>query len=292
MMDFSAPYAAPAKLNLMLRVVGRRADGYHLLQTVLRFIDYGDTLRFRVRGDGVIARVNEVPGVPADADLCVRAARLLREVSGTVLGADIALDKRLPLGGGLGGGSSDAATTLLALNGLWKTAIPRSQLMDLAVKLGADVAVFVFGKNALAEGIGEQLTALELPPAWYVVLCPPVVVSTATVFSHPELKRDSKKAIIRGFSEAGTQLLAVNDLQPLVVKHYPEVARHLAWLEQKLAQQGAQHSGALMTGSGACVFASFEREGAARAVLAQRPPGMQGFVAQGLPHHPLHDLGV
>ncbi len=296
MMDFSAPYPAPAKLNLMLRVVGRRADGYHLLQTVLRFIDYGDTLRFRVRGDGVIARVNEVPGVPADADLCVRAARLLREVSGTALGADIALEKRLPLGGGLGGGSSDAATTLLALNGLWKTAIPRLQLIDLAVKIGADVAAFVFGKNALAEGIGEQLTALELPPAWYVVLCPPVVVSTAAVFSHPELKRDSKKAIILGFSGAAGRLLAVNDLQPLVVKHYPEVAQHLAWLEQKLAQKlaqnSAQHGGALMTGSGACVFASFETEDAARAVFAQRPPGMQGFVAQGLPHHPLHDLGV
>ena len=283
--SFSEAYAAPAKLNLMLRVVGRRSDGYHLLQTAFRFIDYGDALRFRVRGDGVIARVNEVAGVPPDSDLCMRAARALQQVSGTPLGADIWLDKRLPLGGGLGGGSSDAATTLLALNQLWKTALSRSQLIDLAVKLGADVPVFVFGDNALAEGIGEQLRAIDLPPAWYVVLCPPVAVSTVAVFTHPDLKRDSQKVTIQGFTDDGvlpSLHSAGNDLQALVVRQYPEVARHLAWL--------TQFGPSLMTGSGACVFASFGSEKAARQVIAQLPADMQGFVAQGLQRHPLHGL--
>jgi len=278
---FSEAYAAPAKLNLMLRVVGRRSDGYHLLQTVFRFIDYGDELRFRVRADGVIARVNDVPNVPAADDLCVRAAMALQQAAGTPLGADIYLGKRLPLGGGLGGGSSDAATTLIALNHLWKTALTRMQLLDLAAKLGADVPVFVFGENALAEGIGEQLHALELTPAWYVVLCPPVAVSTAAVFSHPDLKRDSPKVTIQGFTDAAYSSFG-NDLQALVVGQYPEVARHLEWL--------SQHGAALMTGSGACVFASYGSEKEARQVIAQLPPEMRGFVARGLSRHPLHGL--
>jgi len=279
-------YPAPAKLNLMLRVTGRRADGYHLLQTIFRFIDYSDTLRFHVRNDGVVARANDIPGVPPDTDLCVRAARLLQQVSGTSLGADIHLEKRLPMGGGLGGGSSDAATTLLVLNTLWKTALSRQQLIDLSVKLGADVPVFVFGRNALAEGIGEELQPLDLPPAWYVVLCPPVMVPTAAIFSHPELKRDSKKVILQGFSGArdgGSGVISElqNDLQPLVVKRYPEVARHLAWL--------SGFGPALMTGSGACVFAPFDSEQAAQQIFAQRPADMQGFVAKGLSQHPLYE---
>jgi len=285
MQGFSHPYAAPAKLNLMLRVTGRRTDGYHTLQTVFRFIDHGDELRFRVRSDGGIARVNAVPGVPEEADLCVRAARLLRQASGTLLGADIHLDKRLPMGGGLGGGSSDAATTLLALNALWKTGLSRTQLLDLAVKLGADVPVFVFGDNALAEGVGEQLQTLSLPPAWYVVLCPPVAVSTVAVFSHPELKRDSPKVTIQGFTGAGLSAFLGalgNDLQPLVVREFPEVARHVRWL--------ARFGAALMTGSGACVFASFGGEQDARRVMAQVPGDMRGFVARGLERHPLHGL--
>ncbi len=281
MSGFSEPFPAPAKLNLMLRVVGRRSDGYHLLQTVFRFIDYGDELRFRVRADGVIERANDVPGVPVADDLCVRAAQALRQASGTRCGADIFLDKRLPLGGGLGGGSSDAATTLIALNSLWKTRLSRAQLLDLAVKLGADVPVFVFGENALAEGIGEQLRALDLPAVWYVVLCPPVVVPTAAVFSHPDLKRDSQKVTIQGFT-GGVPGVAVNDLQPLVLRQYPEVARHLAWL--------AKSGDALMTGSGACVFAPFGSETEARQVIARLPAGMQGFVARGLQRHPLYEL--
>jgi 4-diphosphocytidyl-2-C-methyl-D-erythritol kinase len=285
--SFSAAYPAPAKLNLMLRVTGRRADGYHLLQTIFRFIDFGDTLRFRVRSDGVIARVNDVAGVPPDSDLCVRAARLLQQVTGVTLGADIQLDKRLPMGGGLGGGSSDAATTLLALNQLWGTHLPRSQLVDLSVKIGADVPVFVFGRNALAEGIGEQLQALDLPPAWYVVLCPPVAVPTVSIFAHPDLKRDSKKVTIQGFS--GSVALcssdwlvanAGNDLQALVIRLYPEVARYLAWL--------SRYGAALMTGSGACVFAPFDSEAAAKQVLARLPGEMRGFVAQGLLNHPMY----
>ena len=193
-------YPAPGKLNLMLRVTGRRNDGYHLLQTVIRFIDYGDTLTFSVREDGAIERLNEVAGVAAADDLVVRAARLLQRAAGTRLGAGITLEKRLPLGGGLGGGSSDAATTLLALNQLWRAGLPRSRLLELALELGADVPVFVGGDNALAEGIGERLTPLDLGPAWYLVLTPAVVVPTARIFADIQLKRDSKPIKITAFS--------------------------------------------------------------------------------------------
>lgn len=271
-------FPAPAKLNLMLRVAGRRADGYHLLQTVFRFIDYGDVLSFRVRDDGIIARSNRIAGVAAEEDLSVRAARLLKRTTGTAFGADITLDKRLPMGGGLGGGSSDAATTLLALNRLWQLDLPRAQLLELALQLGADVPVFVAGDNAFAEGIGERLTPIVLPPAWYLVLTPPVAVSTARVFSHPELKRDSKLITIQSFSVEPAR----NDLEPLVCREYPEVARHLEWLRQ--------FAPALMTGSGASVFAGFAAESAAREVLARLPATMKGFIARGLARHPLRDL--
>lgn len=282
---FSAPFAAPAKLNLMLRVVGRREDGYHLLQTVFRFIDYSDTLRIRVRDDGVVARVNDLADVPPESDLCVRAATALQQSAGVSLGADIHLEKRLPMGGGLGGGSSDAATTLIALNSMWKVGYSRQQLMELGVKLGADVPVFVFGENAFAEGIGESLQALTLPPSWYVVLIPPVAVPTASIFAHPNLKRDSEKVTIQGFSEGPPR----NDLQAVACQLYPEVARHLAWLEQDWHDgQDAPRRWAMMTGSGACVFAPFATEGEARQVLQQIPSSMRGFVARGLDRHPLH----
>jgi len=272
------PYPAPAKLNLMLRVTGRRADGYHLLQTVIRFIDYGDTLTFRVREDGIVGRVNAVEGVPAADDLAVRAAQRLQRACGTRLGADITLEKRLPLGGGLGGGSSDAATTLLALNDLWRAGLTRERLLALALELGADVPVFVGGENALAEGVGERLTPLDLPPAWYLVLTPPVQVPTARIFSDNQLKRDSKPIKITAFSveQAG------NDLEPVVCREYAEVARHLAWLRQAAP--------AWVTGSGACVFAAFPTEQAARRVWNQAPADMRGFIARGLARHPLHDL--
>ncbi|OGA37720.1 MAG: 4-(cytidine 5'-diphospho)-2-C-methyl-D-erythritol kinase [Betaproteobacteria bacterium RIFCSPLOWO2_12_FULL_62_13] len=271
-------FPAPAKLNLMLHIVGRRPDGHHLLQTVFRFIDYGDTLSFRVREDGVVARVNEIGGIAAEEDLCVRAARLLKNAAGTVAGTDIMLEKRLPLGGGLGGGSSDAATALLALNRLWGLDLPRTRLLELALQLGADVPVFVFGSNAFAEGVGEKLQPIKLPPAWYVVLSPPVTVSTARIFAHQDLKRDSKMITIQSFSTEP----AANDLEPLVCREYPEVERHLDWLRQ--------FGRPMMTGSGACVFASFDSETAARAVLAKLPRTMKGFVARGLERHPLRGL--
>ena len=280
-MNGGAPqrFPAPGKLNLMLHVVGRRADGYHLLQTVFRFIDYGDTLSFRLRRDGAITRLNAVAGVRAEEDLALRAARLLQDSVGGTVGVDIELEKRLPLGGGLGGGSSDAATSLLALNQLWGLHLPRRRLLDLALELGADVPVFVLGENAWAEGVGEVLQPLQLPPAWYVVLTPPVSVSSASIFSHPELKRDSKMVTIQSFSAVGPN---ENDLEPVVCREHPEVARHLEWLRQ--------FGRAMLTGSGACVFSGFGSVGEAQAVLARLPGSMTGFVACGLDRHPLRDL--
>jgi 4-diphosphocytidyl-2-C-methyl-D-erythritol kinase len=273
-----ASFPAPGKLNLMLRVIGRRADGYHLIQSVIRFIDYGDTVTVSLRGNGVIERTNDVPGVPPEEDLTLRAARLLQRVTGTRQGASITLEKRLPRGGGLGGGSSDAATALLALNQLWETGLTREELLAPALELGADVPFFVFGDNALAEGIGERLTRLEVEPAWYLVLEPAVVVPTSRIFSDNQLKRDSKAITMPAFSAA----LAGNDLEPVVCRVFPEVARHLEWLRREAP--------AWVTGSGGCVFAAFHDEGAARAVWAKMPDGMRGFVAQGLARHPLRDL--
>lgn len=272
-------FPAPGKLNLMLRVVGRRPDGYHLLQTVFQLIDYGDTVTLRLRRDREIVRVNAVDGIPAEQDLTLRAARLLQASTGGRTGVEIALDKRLPLGGGLGGGSSDAATALLALNRMWGLDLPRARLLDLAVELGADVAVFVFGENAWAEGVGEKLQPLRLPPAWYVVLTPPVAVATARIFAHPQLKRDSKMVTIQSFSAAGPN---ENDLEPVACREHPEIARYLDWLRQ--------FGRAMMTGSGACVFAGFESRDAAQAVFARLPGSMTGFVARGLERHPLRDL--
>jgi 4-diphosphocytidyl-2-C-methyl-D-erythritol kinase len=270
---------APAKLNLMLRVTGRRADGYHLLQTVFRFIDYADTLHFTLREDGAITRTVAVVGVAETDDLTLRAARLLQQVSGTTHGVAIALDKRLPLGGGLGGGSSDAATTLIALNRLWGLNLPRTRLRVLALELGADVPVFVFGESAVGNGIGELLRPIALSPAWYVVLLPPVAVSTARVFQASDLKRDSNPIKIPPFSFASGD----NDFEPVVCRLYPEVGRHLDWLRR--------FGPAALTGSGACVFAEFDDEGAARAVLQQLPAGMRGIMARGLDRHPLWEMG-
>jgi 4-diphosphocytidyl-2-C-methyl-D-erythritol kinase len=270
-------FPAPAKLNLMLQIVGRRADGYHLLQTVFRFISYSDRLTFRLRADGRIVRVNPLPGVAEDADLCVRAARALQREAGVSPGADIMLDKCLPLAGGLGGGSSDAATTLIALNRLWRIGFDRDRLARIALELGADVPVFVMGSNAFAEGVGERLQPVPLPPAWYVVLVPPVAVSTARVFSDPELKRDSNPIRISAFSAE----LGRNSLEPAVCRDYPEVARHLTWLRR--------FGDAALTGSGACVFAAFPTVRAAEKVFAELPPTLHGFVARGLDAHPLRD---
>jgi 4-diphosphocytidyl-2-C-methyl-D-erythritol kinase len=272
---------APAKLNLFLHIVGRRPDGYHLLQTLFRFIDLHDTLHFSLREDGVVRRTNVVEGVAEELDLCVRAARLLQSETGCVLGADITVEKRIPMGGGLGGGSSDAATTLIALNRLWSLGLSRERLMQLGLRLGADVPVFIFGENAFAEGVGEELQAYPLDDAWYVVLFPPVHVPTAEIFARPELTRDTVSITMRALPKWQSERRLHNDLQPVVCGIYPEVGRHITWLDD--------FGKAMMTGSGACVFAEFASRSQAEAVLQQLPDGMRGVVAQGLARHPLHD---
>jgi 4-diphosphocytidyl-2-C-methyl-D-erythritol kinase len=280
-------FPAPAKLNLFLHVVGRRADGYHLLQTVFRFINLNDTLQFSLREDGKINRVNLLEGVSAEQDLCIRAARLLQQEYHCSLGVDITLEKCIPMGGGLGGGSSDAATTLLALNKLWNLGLSRELLMQLGLKLGADVPVFVFGENAFAEGVGEKLQAIPLPDAWYVLLSPPVHVPTALIFSHPELTRDTNSITIRALP-IGQRISSVgwlvNDLQPLVCKLYPEVAQYLEIL--------GHFAPSMMTGSGACVFAEFSSQTEAQGVMQQLPEEIRGVVVQGLSRHPLRDLNI
>jgi 4-diphosphocytidyl-2-C-methyl-D-erythritol kinase len=275
--------SAPAKLNLFLLVTGRRPDGYHTLQTLFRFIDRSDELSFELRRDGRVRRVTELPGVAESSDLSVRAAHLLQAETACGLGVDIAIRKHLPLGGGLGGGSSDAASALVALNRLWDLRLPRAKLQDLALRLGADVPVFVFGRNALAEGIGERLQAIDLPPAWYLVLVPPVAVSSAAVFADPELTRSKTPVTIRAFSEGcvPSGLFGRNDLEAVVCRRYPEVAHHLKWLRR--------FGPAALTGSGACVYCPFDSEAPALSALAQLPSGMHGFVAGGLARHPLLD---
>ena len=282
MIGWQRDWPAPAKLNLFLHVTGRRADGYHELQTAFQLIDLADTLRFAPRADGRIALRRALSGVPPEQHLCVRAAELLRRTSGHAGGVEIDLQKRIPIGGGLGGGSSDAASTLLALNALWKLGLERAQLQRLALELGADVPLFVFGENAFAEGVGEELTPLALPRAWYLLLLPPVEVPTATVFAAAELTRDTKPIKITAFFDGLKRRALRNDLEPVVCERYPEVARHLAWLRQ--------YGEARMSGSGACVFAEFSSESAAREARAQLPPGMRGFVVRGLERHPLRGL--
>ena len=271
-------WPAPAKLNLFLHVVGRRPDGYHLLQTVFRLIDAQDTLRFAPRDDGAVRRANAIDGVPEESDLVVRAARLLQSDSGCRAGVTITLDKRIPMGGGLGGGSSDAATTLAVLNRLWELHLPRERLAQLALSLGADVPFFLLGRNAFAEGVGEMLTPIALPPAWYVVLTPPASVSTREIFAAPDLTRDTKPIKMQAFFSG----FGRNDLEPVVAARVPEVARHLAWLRGL--------SDARMSGSGACVFAEFPTEREARSVMARIPADMSGFLARGLERHPLAEL--
>lgn len=264
-------YPAPGKLNLFLHVLGRRPDGYHELQTVFRLIDRADHLGIAPREDGEI----RFSGVFGDDNLCVRAARLLKKETATRMGAVLELHKVLPVGAGLGGGSSDAASVLLVLNKLWNLRLSRDALLSIAAKLGADVPLFVYGRNALGEGIGERLRALELPAAWYLVLEPQVSVSTKEIFACA-LTRDSKALKIPPFFPGQGR----NDLQAVVVARYPEVAAHLEWLSERCPQ-------ARMTGSGACLFAEFETETEARALHAQLPGGMRGFVARGLDRHPV-----
>jgi len=268
---------APGKLNLFLHVLGRRDKGehagYHELQTVFRLIERADRIRISRRDDGEL----RFTGMFGDDNLCLRAARLLKQSTACKLGADIALEKRLPIGGGLGGGSSDAATVLLALNRLWNLGLARAALLEVGARLGADVPFFVFGRNALGESIGERLTPLDLAPAWYLVITPQVAVSTKEIFA-AALTGESKRLTIPPFFPGRGR----NDLEAVVTARYPEVAAQLAWLRERSAQ-------ARMTGSGACVFAEFASEAEARAIQSQMPRGMDGFVAQGLDRHPLYD---
>ena len=280
--DALAWFPAPAKLNLFLHVLGRRADGpnagMHELQTVFRLIDRCDRVGIRVRADGEI----RFTGDYGEDNLCVRAARLLKSATGSAAGADLVLEKTLPVGGGLGGGSSDAATTLLALNRLWACELNQAQLMALGLQLGADVPLFIFGRNAVGEGVGERLTALDLPPAWYLVLTPQVSVSTKEIFSDPALTRDTKPLKIPPFLSGQGR----NDLEASAVRRYPEIAEHLAWL-RKRSPPGCFPP--RMTGSGACVFAEFSRQADAETLVKELPAAMRGFVARGLELHPLHD---
>jgi 4-diphosphocytidyl-2-C-methyl-D-erythritol kinase len=272
-------WPAPAKLNLCLHVTGRRADGYHLLQTIFRLIDLCDVLEFAPRSDGAIGRAAPIADVAEADDLTLRAARLLQAEAGCRNGATIRLEKRIPIGGGLGGGSSDAATTLLALNALWDTRLDAAQLARLALRLGADVPFFLLGRNAYAEGIGEVLTPLDLAPAWYVVITPQVAVSTKEIFASAALTRDTKPLKI-GALLAGA---GHNDLEPVVRARYPEVARALDWLKRR--------GEARMSGSGASVFAEFASEAEARAVAASIPEEWRGCAVRGLDRRPLADQG-
>ena len=280
---------APAKLNLFLHVNGRRADGYHLLQTVFQLVDHGDTLHFTLRDDDALRRVTPIEGVPEEGDLIIRAAKLLqaevlRRTGALPRGVDIAIDKILPMGGGLGGGSSDAATTLMVLNHLWQAGLSKEELMALGLPLGADIPFFIFGETAFAEGVGEALQPVQAPDCWYVVIEPGVAVPTAAIFCSERLTRNTPPVIITDFSsyhENQTDLKGYgrNDLQQVATSLFPPVAEAIQWL-------GA-HGDARMTGSGACVFCAVATQAEADAVLQQVPARWKAWKAQALTRHPL-----
>ena len=269
-------WPAPAKLNLFLHIVGRREDGYHLLQTAFQLLDWGDEVRLRVRDDGEICRIDPLPGVPDDVDLGVRAAHALKRATGCRLGADIAIEKRVPIGGGLGGGSSDAATVLVALNALWRTELDADALAEIAVGLGADVPVFVRGTSAWAEGIGEQLTPIELPDRWFVIVDPGVPVPTRELFQVPELTRNSPQLTIPLFVSG---VPTGNAFEPVVRGRFPAVAAALDWL--------GRHGEARLSGSGGAVFAAVASRDAGEAILAAMPAGFRGWVVRGVNESPL-----
>jgi len=269
-------WPAPAKINLFLHVIGRRADGYHLLQTVFRFLDFFDSIRFYPRSDDRIVLTTPLPGVAPESDLTVRAAQALRAATGCTLGADIQLQKCIPMGGGLGGGSSDAATVLMALNQLWGTGLSPAELQRLGLPLGADVPIFIHGRSSFAEGVGELFVDVTPPPAWYLLLIPPVAVPTADIFRSPSLRRDTPAIApsnwLPGFGH--------NDLEAVACDLYPEVGEHLTYLRR--------YGDARMSGSGACCFVAFESSTAANSALSSLPIELKGLVAKGIDLHPLH----
>ncbi len=304
MQDFQ-PFLAPAKINLFLHIVGQRADGYHLLQTVFRLLDFYDTIYLKPTADKLIKRVNDVAGVPESQDLCIRAAKLLQQHTACNQGVEMFVKKNIPMGGGLGGGSSDAATVLLALNHLWQLNLSRSELLNLGLQLGADVPFFIYGSNAWAEGIGEQLQSISLHEAYYVVLTPNVHVSTAQVFTNKQLTRNAIPKTMSGFSRAPNLSMAklstensvvgnihaefTNHLEKGVCNEYPAVAACLTWLKQ--------FGDARMSGSGASVFLEVANEKIANDICNQKPKevlgvSVFGFVAKGLNQHPLIGLLV
>jgi len=271
-------WPAPAKLNLFLHLLGRRADGFHLLQTVFQLLDWGDSLRLRVREDGAIVRVEPLPGVAPESDLCVRAARLLQSRLGTSRGADIALTKRVPMGGGLGGGSSDAATVLVALNTLWQGGLEDAELAALGLQLGADVPVFVRGNSAWAEGVGEELTPLELPERWYVLVDPKVSVPTGPLFQASELTRNTAPTTISRFLSG---VHTSNAFETVVRARYEPVAQALDWLNQ--------FGAARLSGSGGCGFLAVATAAEAHDIAAQCPERFAAHAARGVNRSPLHE---
>jgi 4-diphosphocytidyl-2-C-methyl-D-erythritol kinase len=283
---------APAKLNLFLHVTGRRPDGYHLLQSVFQLIDHGDTLDFDLREDERIVRVNEVPGVPEEQDLIVRALRALqaeyqRRHGRLPPGIDVRIDKRLPMGGGLGGGSSDAATALMAANHLWQAGLTTAELIALGLPLGADIPFFLFGETAFAEGVGEALQAVPGPDCWYVVIEPGVSVPTAAIFTASDLTRNTKPITVADFLGRNTASqdsvgFGKNDLQDVASRLFPPVAEAVEWL--------GNHGAARMTGSGACVFSAFSTEQEAEQVLKQVPAKWIAWKTRSLTKHPMKSL--
>ena len=276
MSKFYTTWPAPAKLNLFLHITSRRKDGYHCLQTIFQFIDYNDILHFKLRQDGQLFCKSSLKDLKPEQDLTLKAARLLKQYSNTSLGVDIQVEKKIPLGGGLGGGSSDAATALLALNQMWQLDLSLETLAKLGIKLGADVPVFIYGRAAWAEGVGELLTQIELEEPWYLVIHPGCHVSTAKIFNAKDLTRSSLPITIRDFV-AGK---SINVCEAVVGKYYPQVAEAIDWL--------SKFSPARMTGTGACLFAKFENYSEADLVIKQLPDKWQGFIAQGINISPAH----
>ncbi len=273
-----ALWPAPAKLNLFLRIIGRRHDGYHLLQTVFQFLDIADHLKLQVREDGHIRCLHRYSDIPQQHDLSLKAAHLLRQRTGTSQGADIELFKRLPVGGGIGGGSSDAATVLLVLNRLWQTGLNNKELAELGLQLGADVPIFIYGHACWAQGIGEVFSDINLPQPFYLLICPPVSVSTAQIFRTRELTRNTSPITIADFL-AG---YADNDCEPVVRKQVREIDEAMQWLHQ--------YAPARLTGTGACIFAEFATEQAAKSVSVCCPSDWQNFVSRGRNRSPLHQM--
>jgi 4-diphosphocytidyl-2-C-methyl-D-erythritol kinase len=286
------PFLAPAKINLFLHITAQRADGYHLLQTVFQLLDFYDTIWLKPTKNNIIKRVNEVAGVPEAQDLCIRAATLLQQHTQCPLGVEIIVEKNIALGSGLGGGSSDAATVLLALNRLWQLNLSRSELLALGLQLGADVPFFIYGKNAWAEGVGEQLTAIQLASAYYVVLSPDAHVSTAQIFANKQLTKNCNPQTMSDFSgmkKSSTENSAVgnisaefiNQLEKVVCSEYPPVLAALTWLKQ--------FGDARMSGSGCSVFLEVSNEKIATEICNKKPENIRGFIAKGLSQHPLFE---